>query len=699
MFAIFKREFKSYFNTVIGFLFLAVNIFIVGLYISFYNLAYGYSSMMYGMYSPIIIILIAIAVLSMKVFSEERKQKTDQLILTSPVSVTKIVLGKYLAMAAVYTIEVAFFCLIPVYLNKFGDVPMKENYTIILAFALYGYAAIAIGMFVSSITQTQVISAVITFLILLVSYMMTSITGLLPEKLSKVGDVLDSLCMGTKYINMLQGTFDLNSVVFFLTVIVLMIYFTIQSIQKRRYTISSKSISLSSYNMIMVVAVAAVAVVINLVVNELPDKYTQIDVTTNKIYTVSDDAINFIEGIEDDVTIYMTCLEDESNEVVNKTIKKMADYNSKIKIEYVDLTVNPKFYTKYTEDSKGVSAGDLIIDGGKLSKIISQDDLFEYEVDYQTYTQSITGYDIQGQVVSALDYVTGGKQPQIYYTKGHSEIELDTNFLEMLEKSNIKCDALTLLSADKVPEDASCVIINCPQSDFSDNDVTKIEDYVKAGGNLFINMNVSDLDNVNKILDLYSTQVTGRYVVDNDSAHFIQTPLYLIPDVTSSDYSGGMDDKYVFLPYANEISTKESDDVTFTEFLSTSEDSYAQGVDESGKGLAGEKVEGPLCIGVAATRTFDDNTSTAIIYSCADFLTNNADAMVSEGNQSLFKANITSIVPEASGKVSVPVISDESEMLTTTEEDIMLFRLIIDMIIPLVLLLTGIGVWISRRRR
>ena len=395
MLAVFKRELKSYFDTVIGFLFIAANIFIIGMYITAYNMSYGYTTLSYALYSPMIIILIAIAILSMKVLSEERKSKTDQLLLTSPVSVVKIVLGKYLAMAAVYSIVVAFICLIPLFLKKFGDIPMKENYTCILAFALYGYAAIAIGMFISSITQTQVISAVITYVVLFGLYMITDFTSLLPEKLKKLGDIVNTLSMRDRYTDMLSGTLDLNASLFFVTVIVVMIFMTVQSIQKRRYSVSVKNISLSSYNVVMTVAFIAIAVIINLAASKLPVKYTEIDVTDNKMYTLSDDTVDFVKNLKDDVKIHIASKEDNADTTVIKTLDKMADLSDKLSYDFVDLTVTPKFYEKYTENSSDIGTGDLVVECGDLSKIISSDDLYESQMDYSTYQQNVTGYDAE----------------------------------------------------------------------------------------------------------------------------------------------------------------------------------------------------------------------------------------------------------------------------------------------------------------
>ena len=140
MIAVLKREFKSYFQSVTGWLFVALLMALFGLYFYVYNLRQGYPYIYSTLSAITIVFMLAVPVLTMRSFAEERKSKTDQLMLTAPVPIGKIVLGKYLAMAAVFTIDMLIFCIAPLVLRAFGTVPLGENYIAILAFWLYGCA-------------------------------------------------------------------------------------------------------------------------------------------------------------------------------------------------------------------------------------------------------------------------------------------------------------------------------------------------------------------------------------------------------------------------------------------------------------------------------------------------------------------------------------------------------------------------------
>ena len=181
MTAIYKRELKTFFTTVTGWLFIAAHICLAGLYFFAINLLSGYSNVGQSFSSILFLLLLSTPILSMRMLAEERKQKTDQLILTSPVSIGGIVAGKYLAMATVFTLPVAVMALFPLILSRYGTVPMGESYTALLAYYLFGLTCLAIGLFISSITESQIIAAVLSFALLFVGYMMSSITGLISQ--------------------------------------------------------------------------------------------------------------------------------------------------------------------------------------------------------------------------------------------------------------------------------------------------------------------------------------------------------------------------------------------------------------------------------------------------------------------------------------------------------------------------------------
>ena len=233
--AVYKRELKSYFDSMIGYIFIAFLVAMNGIYFLYYNMLVGYPYYSYVLGAMEFIILMAIPVLTMKCLSDERRSKTDQLLLTSPVSLPKIILGKYLAMETVFAIPMAIFCLCPLIIKANGTAYLREDF----AFFMMGSVFIAIGMFISSLTESQIISAVGTFGIVLVIYLWPGISSMLPSFLTDnfitdllpnytVTGVMDSF---TSY-----HLFDIGGLVFYISLIFLFLFFTIQSVQKRRWS-------------------------------------------------------------------------------------------------------------------------------------------------------------------------------------------------------------------------------------------------------------------------------------------------------------------------------------------------------------------------------------------------------------------------------------------------------------------------------
>lgn len=247
MFAIFKREFRSYFQNVTGWLFIAAVTGLYGLYFFANNLRGGYPYISYALSGIGFIMLIAVPILTMRSFSEERHSRTDQLILTAPVSVGKVVVGKYLAMGAVFSIAMAVIAVTPLLLMAYGTIPLGESYAAVFGFWLYGMTCIAVGLFISSLTESQVIAAVLTFVALFLGYMMSSISGLISTSGNLLTKILGCYDLYTPLDKFMNGTLDISGTVYYVSIIVLLLFLTGQSIQKRRWSISARKLSLGVF--------------------------------------------------------------------------------------------------------------------------------------------------------------------------------------------------------------------------------------------------------------------------------------------------------------------------------------------------------------------------------------------------------------------------------------------------------------------
>ena len=287
MIAVFKREVRSYFHGVMGYLFAAFLLIFVGIYTMAYNLSGYYANFEYVLDAVSFVYMIAVPILTMRSFAEEKSLKTDQLLYSLPTGMTRIVIGKYLAMVTVLGASTLLLCLYPVILSFYGTVNFLGSYSGIFAFFLLGCTLIAIGMFISTLTESQVISAVVTFGVFIAVYFMKLIASIIPGsdsasficfmvlslviglivhlivKNSTAGisvalvlagatavtffvnrslfkgvfpEILEKFALFDRMVNFIYyGIFDISAVVYYLSVILLFVYLSVHSMDKRRW--------------------------------------------------------------------------------------------------------------------------------------------------------------------------------------------------------------------------------------------------------------------------------------------------------------------------------------------------------------------------------------------------------------------------------------------------------------------------------
>ncbi|MBR5868021.1 MAG: ABC transporter permease [Clostridia bacterium] len=286
MLAIYQRELKSYFTGFIGYVFVAFILLFGGIYTMVINLSNGITNFEYVLGNMSFVFIIAVPVLTMRVFAEERKQKTDLLLYSLPRSMTSIVLGKYLAMLTVLAVPMLVMAVYPIILSMYGEVNMAVAYSAMLGFFLMGSVLIGIGMLVSSFCDNQAIAAAVCFVIVLVNFFISDLASFISAEANAsllaltvlvfvvalivryltasnvaagvmavlgvaalvvayaiektlfeglFAKILSSVSVFDRFYSFTDGVFDLGAVVYFLSVMALMVFYTVQSMERRRW--------------------------------------------------------------------------------------------------------------------------------------------------------------------------------------------------------------------------------------------------------------------------------------------------------------------------------------------------------------------------------------------------------------------------------------------------------------------------------
>lgn len=290
MAAIYKRELKSYFTSLTGFVFVAMLFCLTGIYTMSVCLDGGYAQFEYVVYQMTFFYLLTIPILTMRSVSEEKKQRTDQLLYALPLSMRQIVAGKFLAMCTVLLIPVLELCLIPLFLLRYdtaGSMHLPTIYATILGYYLLGCALISIGMFLSSLTENQIVAAVLSFFAVLLCYLMNSLSNyisaasfasyvsyaviillvcaillaltknvyisgivLLTGELvlymgyradaelfeGSIQKVLSQVSVFARLDNFVYDLFDLTSIVYYVSIMCLFQFFAVQALEKKRWS-------------------------------------------------------------------------------------------------------------------------------------------------------------------------------------------------------------------------------------------------------------------------------------------------------------------------------------------------------------------------------------------------------------------------------------------------------------------------------
>ena len=286
MIAVLKHELRNYFHSFTAYVFGAFLLAIVGIGAMLYNLQAAVSNFEYVLSFGTIIFVVIVPILTMRVIAEERKQKTDQLLYSLPISTVKVILGKYLALLVIYLIPLAIISIYPLIFAQFGDVYLPTSYGSLVAIFIVGAALVALGVFISSLTDNQGLAAGIGIAVILFNYYSVSLSeyvsstafgsaialsvlalllGAIIRYLTRneqlasgislillavitaiyflnptafeglLPNIMRQLSLFYRFNTFVSGVFDLTAIFYYVSVIVFFLFLSVQSLEKRRY--------------------------------------------------------------------------------------------------------------------------------------------------------------------------------------------------------------------------------------------------------------------------------------------------------------------------------------------------------------------------------------------------------------------------------------------------------------------------------
>ena len=304
-----------------------------------------------------------------------------------------------------------------------------------------------------------------------------------------------------------------------------------------------------TYSVGLTVIVIAVVIVLNLVIGQIPEAYRNLDVSSTKIYEITDTTKELLGGLEDEVDMKVLAVKDETDDRIVTFLSRYASLSGKIHLEWVDPVLHPSALTEYdtTENNVVVSCEAT----GKTTTISFDDILVPDMYSYYYYgSLSYTSFDGEGQLTSAVNYVTSDAEQVIYQVSGHGEQTLSTTITDLMEKNNYSLSDLNLLMTTSIPEDCDLLLMYEPVTDLSEDEAAMLRTYLGEGGRVMILMgdtNALELSNLEGILEEYGMQAADGYIADPQRC-YQGNYYYIFPELSlTGEMAEGISSEMVLL--------------------------------------------------------------------------------------------------------------------------------------------------------
>lgn len=469
---------------------------------------------------------------------------------------------------------------------------------------------------------------------------------------------------------------------------------------------SSRNFKQGMYNSVVVVFVVAIVILLNLFIGQLG---LSVDLTKENIYTLTDDTAEYAESITDDITIYYVVKEGEEYDVLRNVVYEY-DRFSHINVVWKDPELYPQFTAEYTDES--LEGNDVIVVNNTkgTSRFIPFSDMYivDQSVNYTTM-QSEYAYtlDAEGQITSALQYVTEESHTKMYVVTAHGETELGQKMSELVEKSNIQVEPLDVVSATEIPADCNILFINGPTTDITESELAMYKNYLDNGGGAVFAAAYTEqpMPNYTNLLEYYGVQITGSVVLEKEGQYLQNYPTYLVnsfesvTDEISADFN--MDDM-IIVPIAQGLKVLDTANLrstlTVSTIVQTSADSYAKTEPEDTIEKTEGDIDGPFVTVVQASDTYKDKSSKVAVFASPYTFADDWINYYSCKNSDLFLDTLDWMRGEEADSIAVPQRNLNQVFLEVPLGSATVWGVIVVAVIPLCILAGGFFVWYRRRK-
>ena len=334
-----------------------------------------------------------------------------------------------------------------------------------------------------------------------------------------------------------------------------------------------------SYSVGLTVVVIAIVIVLNLVIGQLPESLRNLDVSSTRIYEISDTTTDLLDSLDEDVDMTVLAVRDDTDDRITTFLSKYEALSDHINIEWVDPVLHPSALTEYDTSENTIV---ISCEATGKSTTVSFDDILVPDM-YSYYYYGSTDYtefDGEGQLTSAVNYVTSDVEKTIYQTTGHGEGTLSTTITDLMDQNNYNLSEINLLMNTSIPEDCDLLLMYEPATDLSDDETEMLRNYLADGGKVMIllgDTNATELPNLETVLEEYGMKAADGYIADPQRC-YQGNYYYIFPELSvSGDMADGISSEMVLLTNTHGMNLIDParDTITTTGFMSSSDGAYA----------------------------------------------------------------------------------------------------------------------------
>ena len=462
---------------------------------------------------------------------------------------------------------------------------------------------------------------------------------------------------------------------------------------------SKRALHSGMYASALAVVVLAAVILVNLVIRALPTKYTEYDISTTSLFTLSDTTENLLHELNADVTAYYLAESGQEDANITRLLDRYAGESSHFSWQQRDPVLYPTFAQQYD----GASVGSVVLVSGDNSDVLSYNDMYEMDLE-SYYTTGTANYSFQAEnaLTSGIAKVTRTAAYQLYELTGHGETALSGDFTDTLSNAGVTVTSLNLTTAGSIPADVSAVLINAPGADLTDAETTILQDYVANGGKLFVTTDfTTETPNLDSLLADCGMARQPGLLIETDTDHYPYgyPQTYLLPKLASSDITAGVSQSMmIYTPIAQGITTDDDSEYSFTKLLTTGDNAYS--MENYATAETAQKAdtdpEGSFAVAVAA-----DNSATGarvVWVNCPNLLESSINQAVSGGNAQF----LGSVVNWMNGEQTTAVINAKSmsaASLSVPTSAAIPLGVLFTLVLPIACIIAGAVVCVVRRRR